>query len=194
MGALVLLVLGGIWQWHTVSHRVLDERGVYAKVLEQGLDKAPLTSVTKRLWMWRFGIERWEERPILGWGPRNLHFVAKDYPIIKKLPHVSMLHNTYVDILARFGLIGFVLYAVQCLLVLGGTLRGYRKGIIEKDLAVFLVGAGGMLLVWSLTDVRLNHPQMSFFVALLGGIGYGVGLKARALPAPGEAPARGQRA
>ncbi len=36
-----------------------------------------------------------------------------------------------------------------------------------------------MLLIWSFFDVRLNHPAMSFFVAIIGGTAYGAGMRAR---------------
>ncbi|SCX76515.1 O-antigen ligase family protein [Thiohalorhabdus denitrificans] len=168
-----LMVLMAL-QSDKIYSRITSEGKVISQIIEEGVDKAEVTSISKRVLMWRWGINRWMERPWFGWGPRNLHFVAKKDPIIEKVPKLTHLHNTFIEILVRFGVVGFAFFFFQWILIFNAIRTTWQKSIIPPPLANFLIAGWVLWVVWSFFAFRLNHPEMSFFIALLGGVPYGI--------------------
>jgi len=68
------------------------------------------TSTSTRIEMWKNGIEAFKARPILGWG--NLDSIMSAFPSqwekLKLLDDFNHLHNEYIDVLAKKGLVGFI--------------------------------------------------------------------------------------
>lgn len=92
------------------------------------------SSTGLRLKMMEFGLQSFSEHPILGWGNRGSASIAKEKGNERyrspepdgRLIWFPHLHNTYLEILVRFGGVGFLMFIaalLSCVLRLKRSLR-----------------------------------------------------------------------
>lgn len=92
-------------------------------------EELPNNSGAKRLWMWEYGLEKWSERPWIGWGARAGGELMREHPK-PFLRHFRDYHNIEVSLLTRFGVVGTVLFASLFFLVFRELYRAYRRDIV----------------------------------------------------------------
>ncbi len=186
----VLLVGGLLLGGESVARRLGDDSAAYqaladmAQVEDVGptLGALPQDSVGLRLRLFGLGFERWRERPLTGHGPNAGDGViaAAGDPVLQSMAH---LHNTYLELLVRFGALGLAAFAA----VVGGLAAGVRQevrsGAVPAELGLFLAGALALTLIWSAFDFRLLTQDFRFYAVLLGGIALGLGLPRRGVVA-----------
>lgn len=185
--ALGMLLVGGVLLGgESVARRLGDDSAGYqalagmaqAREVGPAFDALPQDSVGLRLRLFGLGLERWRERPFTGHGPNAGDGViaGSGDPVLHSMAH---LHNTYLEVLVRFGALGLAALAA----VLGGLAVGLRRevraGSVPADLGLFLAGALALTLVWSAFDFRLLTQDFRFYAALLGGVALGLGLPRR---------------
>jgi O-antigen ligase len=196
--ALTAVLLGGMLaiSLGQVVTRVQEERDSIEMLARGEFEQAPRTSVSWRFDINRFGLEKWRERPLFGWGPESVQrLVAEsnrpqlympqgkgDRIELKPLAH---LHNTYLEILFRFGIVGALLVATLLILLWRASWRASRHGIVPREQALFGVGALGLLIVWSLFNFNVPQFEWRDYVVLTFGLAYSFHLRAR-----GFAPSR----
>jgi O-antigen ligase len=170
--ALIILSLN----WNTIQKRLSAENQELRSVVTEGLDVATLSSSTYRLHMWRFGLHKWSERPLVGWGPGSTqHLVAQQEDVA--LRHTSgvpwdHLHSAYIEILVQLGLTGGVLMLLICILMIRGLILAFREGFIPMDWLLFLLGNFVLIAVYSLTDFRHLQWNWRFYWLLISGIAF----------------------
>ena len=150
--------------------------------------QAPPTSNYLRRAALEFGIEKWRQRPLLGWGAESSGALiaesGRDDLLFREGIWVRHLHNTYLEILVQFGLFGLLISA-GCLFFLARGLQvACREGRLSYDYCSFFAGVLVLVLIWSLFDYRLPHRDGRVFWMLLAGFAYGVVLRS-----PGGRPA-----
>ena len=178
----------------TVTTRLSEEREVFAAAWRGDFQAVPSAGFGVRVHTFRFGVTKWLERPFFGWGPGSTEYLIS-HSGLPQLRHSELiegewqegpnwldhLHNTYLEILVRFGLVG----ALLILSVLGLLARGFwvahREGRLPSDYCWFLTGALGLMALWSLSDFRLLHPDWRSYWILMGGI-MGTSWMRRGLP------------
>jgi O-antigen ligase len=171
--AITFVVLAVVFNWKIITERVAYEKEVYGIVLSEGLDQAPLDSSTYRLHLWKFGITKWLERPVLGWGP------GMTDPLIEaenaeELRHdgkesFDHLHNAYLELLLQLGLVGLCLVLCLAALMTVCLVRNFRQGKISIFWFSFLFGNFVLISVYSLTDFRHLHWNWRFYWLILAG-------------------------
>ncbi len=181
LAAVALIILAALSaNWDTITKRVFVEQQELSIVVSKGLEEAPLGSSTYRLHLWRFGIERWLERPLMGWGPGTTYgLIDAENSIALKNPDGSSfdhLHNAYLEVLFQLGLIGLILIAVTTFLVISICVSQYKAGRISKYLFAFLLSNFVLILVYSLTDFRHLHWNWRFYWMILSGIVFSLAL------------------
>ena len=128
-----------------------------------------------------FGLEKWSERPWLGWGADMSRELIRDSDreqlYIDAGRPLRHLHNTYLEALVQFGIIGLGLLALPILWLATGTARACRERRLPPDLCLFFGGALLFTLLWSLFDYRLAHHDWRVFWILLAGSAYSLILK-----------------
>ncbi len=142
-------------------------------VLRDGLDQAPLNNVTWRLHMWRFGLRRWAQHPLLGLGPGSVTYEIRQtsdpslrHPGGEPWDH---LHSAYVMTLFTFGLVGFGLFGAVGFVLYRQAARAYRDGRLPREIYALVAANLGMILVYSLTDFRqLNHDWRAYWILAAG--------------------------
>ena len=85
---------------------------------------------------------------------------------------MDQLHNTYLEILVRFGIVGALLLITGALLLIRAVFRAYGAGLMPRDYFLFLLGSFGLVAVWSLFDFRALHTDWRAYWACLAGTAY----------------------
>ncbi len=136
-----------------------------------------------RVGLLRYGLERWRERPWFGWGPgTRVAAMASSVP-----RDVGHLHNTYLELLVRLGLVGALIFGAGLWLVARSVWRGVRAGKLAPDSFVFIVAAFAVAAMWAAANFRPTS-EVRFLMILLGAMAYSTAWSARPLGKPSSAP------
>lgn len=173
LGLIGVLVAGFILAGNldAVHKRIESERTAIQTVLTDGLDAAPAASVTVRLRLWRYVLERFADAPLIGHGFGDV----KDIIDRDLRPRVALLenerydhvHNSYLQTLWGQGLIGTALWAALAWVLIRDALRAARTDRQRQALLPAMWAVLAFTAVWAMFDYRLSHPDMRFFSILL---------------------------
>ncbi len=171
-GLLAIAVLPFLANLERVKARFTEEAPALEVALEQGTRHAPSDSIGYRLRLWTLGTEKWSERPILGWGPGGARalIATGDDTGLRTFRH---LHNGYLQVLVEFGIVGALLVAAALFLAVKALWNARRRVIVPHSVYVFLLGALGISLIWSLSNFQAVHVPWRYFWFLLAGAMYG---------------------
>lgn len=129
---------------NSVKERVLQS-ATEIKIYLAG-EQAP-DSVNIRMKMWSNGIEAFEDKPFIGWGDLSsikLNY-APDWEAINLQGDFNHLHNSFIDELAKRGVVGFA-----ALIFLLGVPFYYFLGVMRSGhINVVPFGAAGIILILS---------------------------------------------
>jgi O-antigen ligase len=175
----VTLVAGLVLaNFHTIRYRSLSEAEIVQAIVAGETAEVPIVSaVGARFHLTRHGLKAWLERPVFGWGPSTQ--VAEFAQ--KPLSDFGHLHNTYLEILARFGLVGALLLGAGIALMIGSLATAYRSGRLPHDYFLFILGAFGLLAIWSAANFRLS-ADWRFYWILFAALAYTFRLHAASRP------------
>ncbi|WP_347278783.1 O-antigen ligase family protein [Plasticicumulans sp.] len=171
LGAVLLLAVFGYANRQAFEQRLEAEQEVVATVGEAGLAAASASSITTRLRLWQFVLERWPQAPLLGHGFGGLQTVVDT----QLRPRAALMageaydhvHNSYLQALWTQGAIGILLWALLVGLLLRDVQRAARVDPRVRAWLPAVWGALGFVAVWACFDYRLSHPDMRFFSILL---------------------------
>lgn len=118
------------------------------------------TSVGLRLDMWKAGLEAFLRDPLIGSGPSGTEAVVSEliasdqiHPAVQNFRH---LHNQYVEVMARHGMIGLTTYLLLMAVTLGLFLKKSHSEVLEvKALAL-----GGAFFVTLHAVVNLTQSML----------------------------------
>jgi O-antigen ligase len=157
--ALSVVVTGS---YHSVAERLGREHEDFERLVKLETEGYNEYGFGVRVLLNIFGIEKFKERPLFGWGPGT---DFKKYG----MPH---LHNAYLEVLVRFGLAGVVFFALLAFFLFHGLLWAKKKAGMPPDLWLFLLGTFLLTALWCLTDYRLGRADFRFFFIFIAGISY----------------------
>lgn len=175
-GGAIVLVLLGYANLDKMATIFSQEHQLIPAILRFDLAHIPLnqsdsvpSSIGQRIHLYAFGIEKWWERPIFGWGPGMVKELLDKQPVLNELPH---LHNSYIQILTELGLVGAAIFGLAFGVLVRALRHSYQEGTISADLLLFIAAAWTALAVWSLTDTRLVHADERFLLLVLTAVSY----------------------
>lgn len=117
----------------------------------------------RRVHLAYFGLQNWQQRPLLGYGPVAVQpLLAKD-PDFHIHPH---LHNTYVQLLVEVGLVGTLAFIALFLLV-AACLWRYRPADshgMQRDIYALIIASTASLGIWSGASFHLHSTDWRFAV------------------------------
>ena len=199
IGWLLFLIVLSIFILTIANSNLIKQRakGVVSTIkaiLTQKEDRLSNKSISDRYFLFKFGLKKIKERPIIGWGAGStipLIKMSKDPKLARhhptgKLEWYDHLHNLYLEIGVRFGIIGFLLIGLTMFILLHRLKTTYNYGLISKDMYLFLTGTIALFAICALSNFRILHPDHRFFWAIIGGTIYGLGMPAKSSPLKGE--------
>lgn len=153
------------------------------------------SSMGYRLLMWRIGLGRLAERPWLGWGPGTTEMLLKQAgePLLTQhvttkdgrelylsLPH---LHNLYLEVLVRFGLLGGVLFFALPWLLLKGVWNTYRHGQVPWDYTCLMLALWGFAAIQQFFDFQVFKFAWRNYCVILAALSFAGPLQSRRMDA-----------
>ena len=104
-------------------------------------------AVSVRMALYKLGIEKWQERPLLGWGLRTTPSLITESQRDMAGQHHMHLHNTYLDALVGLGVVGTGLLIAAFVLLLREALLAWRRGWVPVAGFWALIGSVGIVLI-----------------------------------------------
>jgi O-antigen ligase len=177
MALFALLIVGNLPQ---IQKRLIYERQTFEATWDRNFDQVPTHGFGVRVQAFRYGLSKWLERPIFGWGPGSTQYlISHSGEQILQQPlsgggyvWLDHLHNTYLEVLFRFGLVGALLILTVLGLLLRGLWIAHLEGRVPTDYMLFLTGTLPLMAVWSLSDFRLLHPDWRSYWILIAGMAH----------------------
>ncbi|PXX89312.1 hypothetical protein DIT71_15535 [Marinobacter vulgaris] len=143
--ALVALILSGIL-WTATSSSVVDrftrETGTISLALAGEFDNLPADSAGVRLRSWHHALPWIREKFWFGWGPDGSEVIMQESGALPAAlrDHFGHLHNTYLDIMARYGFVGLLLYLLLLAWFARLIVRSYREDALSPGAYLFGIG------------------------------------------------------
>lgn len=141
-----LLLVIGLSGWYFASSdqfTVRFERSLVAvdTLLTEGLSSVPQSSTGQRIHMWAAGLDAFSNSPILGHGGHAAKGIIQAAPYMTEYYKNanSHLHNTYIDLLARFGIIGLLWYLALLTFIYKCATQAHRDGVMGKGMYQFTI-------------------------------------------------------
>ncbi len=177
----VVLVVALLFGVVKSNEAIFDERVAQFKddtfalmMLQFDEIEADNPSFAIRVAMNQQGFLRWLERPWIGWGsggiPRDQFFSAET-DLTRHTPH---FHNTYLEFMLRFGLVGGVIFLLLVWQLFSGLRTARRQHKVDKDIYFFLIGMSLLFAVWCLADFQLSSTNWRFFFCVVFGFVYAI--------------------
>lgn len=147
------------------TQSVIDDvesgRGVFPSGAEAiADDKLPL-AFRIRLELMANAIRLWEQNPLLGQGPDWLpQWAARPY----KLSEFHLLHNGYLEVLIRYGLLGMAFYIVLYGWSIRQVLAAAKAGLIDWSAAQFYISG---LALFAIALLSNSHIRLATGEALM---------------------------
>ncbi|MBY6030308.1 O-antigen ligase family protein [Halomonas sp. DP8Y7-1] len=119
--------------------RLATENSVIMSAMLGNWDDVPYSSIGTRLHTWRAGLEWFAERPILGWGGegRGLVIDHTDWLPTHIKEEYGHLHNTLLDFLVSYGLLGLSVISVLVVWTGLGSYKSWKAGVMPTEVFVF---------------------------------------------------------
>jgi len=89
-----------------------------------------------------------------------------------KIGLYTHFHNFFLDILVQLGMIGLLFYMIFFYKLVQQLIRSRRKGDVDLDVFLFVVGSLALIGISCLTDQPLNHPKGLYLLVFLSGTCY----------------------
>jgi len=186
LGALsVVVLLVASLGAEKITQRLTAESDIYQRILAGEIKDMPKTSVGWRVHMQVFAWQRFRERPLLGWGPYTKQVIDNSD---LGLPW-GHLHNSYWEVLLRFGLVGGVLFAAGIGWLVRGLWLSYRRDPAEEPVMLGVLGGLLALAVWAMIDYKFTGWENTALLWLLAGAAASRAFRVALGPAPGATPA-----
>ncbi|HDB1443604.1 TPA: O-antigen ligase family protein [Vibrio cholerae] len=161
---LSIILLSGVF--YTIFQPKINARIVQTQNEIALIKQGNLTSsIGIRLDLWMHGVDIIAQNPLFGVGDSGLQDSISQMtnPGAAIQPH---LHNQYLDLLARYGIVGTLVIFLFCLaLVLNLNNSGfeYIGNPLVNSMLMMLIFAG-------LTDVPLHHTHIIYLLTILCGL------------------------
>lgn len=157
-----------------IAGRLGNEIEVMHQLLEGDAKKVPYSSIGIRVHTW---LEAWKwikQRPITGWGYEVRGKVFSESTVLPDwvIRNYGHFHNSYIEILLSYGLIGIFFLITLYSVIVRQTWRAWRSGRMPTD--VFLFGLA-FFIFWILvnfTESYLIGRIGVYFTGLIGGCLY----------------------
>jgi O-antigen ligase len=157
--------------------RVASGTEDFKKLIEGKIDSQAVnitdSSMLERFKIYELFLEKWKERPILGYGPGTSEILLKrvggHYEPLSRFDH---FHNVVFDLLLQLGVVGLILYAGCFCIIIRQLVHGKRHARIELDYYLVALGGFSLIAVTGQFAQPLAATRGLYAVGLLGGIGY----------------------
>lgn len=140
---------------------------------EETFTKADVYLGSGRIWIWTEVLNLFMKKPILGNGPGNNVYFAQKFDVAQySMGYGKAVHNSYLDLLLNYGVVGFVLMMAFWILCVKVVLIKMWINGKHLDLSYYLVAFCVLLVAITsmfLSSVFINTTAVSQIMFVLTG-------------------------
>lgn len=171
---ITILMIAGIWAaaQTPISSKVDRENGTISLIIQGRLSEVPLDSSGIRIRSWYYALPWIAQAPLLGWGPDGSKLIMQESDALPEnlKKHFGHLHNTYLDLLAQYGLLGLTFYLSLLGWFMNRLVQAHRNRTIPPSAFIFGVG---FLVYWLIVNtfesyMLFSSGKYAFSVVLAG--------------------------
>ena len=173
---LVISLAAAFTQYKLIQGRLFTEPGTWNQLIQGDIHAIPSTtesgevmSIGMRVNMMEFGLEKWTERPLFGWGPGAskmlIHCCAPG-----SFKRFNDLHSAYLEALLRFGLVGSLLGIALVLFLVRDAIKAMQRGVLPNDIFLFVIVGLALHLVVAIANYRVVNYDWRFYWIFFSGI------------------------
>jgi O-antigen ligase/polysaccharide polymerase Wzy-like membrane protein len=131
-----------------------------------------------RLYGWKLALQAWWSHPLIGLGIGNFEYLSASYDfVLGANSQGSSPHETYLYLLANFGLVGTAAFLVILVRTIRENLRVMRSALVWAPVAAALAFAlANNMIGWFADDSGFFGPHASYVVWLLVGLSEAISL------------------
>lgn len=171
-GVLLLVMIGVFRNADSFMRRTAPDFKVAESILRGEVDKYPKSSFFLRFKVQKFAIEKWLERPLAGWGTGSSRPLIESSGRTELFNELSKswlgrMHNAYLEILVRFGLVGLCFLGVAFAYAFKSINRAKGQGLISARFWLFVRGSLTILLLWGCTATFTSPAWQGYWVMLM---------------------------
>ena len=170
-------------QYSTIEARLTTESETWSQLAEGEISAIPSTreggqvkSIGIRVNMLEFGIEKWLERPVFGWGPGATKMLI-ECCAPESFQRFNDLHSAYPEILLRLGLIGALLILALNIFLARDAIGATRRGELPRDILLFVAVCVALHWVVAIANFRLLNYDWRFYWIFFAGIAMAFSLR-----------------
>jgi len=163
------IVIGSVF-YPAVEKRLASESHVISAVSKGEVNDLPLTSIGIRIATWIYAADKIKERPILGWGANSRKALIQEGPFPDSIKQrFGHFHNSYIELLLAYGLVGFLCVSFVTFLLLKGAWRAAKRGDTYFGLGV--LSAWAFFMVANFFESYVIFNSGIYYFVLVGGAG-----------------------
>lgn len=163
-------------QYKNIKNRFIEENYLYEKILKFDIKEIPYSSIGARIHFINYGKQLICERPFFGWGPgtSSTQYLAKKDNIFltqsekENLSAFSHLHNLFLEVVVRFGLVGFAIYFISVVVFI--YFFKLKNKTIETNILNYCIVFTVLNLYFNIYDFRYIYQDYRNFLILYLGI------------------------
>ena len=182
-GILLVMLLGIGLNRQIILDRIMPDLAVVQSLsASRSVDTETPSSFGYRLKVQQFGLQRWSEHPLIGWGTSSTRRLIAESgrsdlwhePTQEWLRHV---HNGYLEILIRFGLLGAGIFLFSVVSLFRGFLSdGAWQQLQPGNLSWLFAGTLLMSVIWTGGAFQMTNPGWQAYWAFILASGFSVSL------------------
>lgn len=121
-------------------------------------------------------IESWQwiqKRPLLGWGGNiEKHIISSSKMTDSNGNSIQFghLHNSYMEILANYGIAGLILLIMLCSYLMRCAYKSWRSKVMPTPIYLFLISFLPFWLIVNMFESYFFYSSGEYIVAIVGGI------------------------
>ncbi|MCL1633547.1 O-antigen ligase family protein [Luteimonas sp. SX5] len=104
-------------------------------------------AISVRMSLYEFGMARWRERPLLGWGLRSTSALIAGSGLRLDGQRHAHLHSAYIDALVGMGAVGVCLLGLFLALLMRELAMAWRRGAVSNAMFWMVAGCIGIVLI-----------------------------------------------
>ncbi|WP_020145994.1 O-antigen ligase [Thioalkalivibrio sp. ALJ15] len=172
LGAMVAMLLAAgtltTFSWDHISERWEQTADTVQQTIalpfHGNVEELERDSVGIRVAYWAFAWERFLDRPLVGRGAADQRHLTEEFPIPPQLEdRDDTFHNSHLDILVRFGLVGYGMIAIFTvfLAVAAWRMLGVAGG--TRAIGIYTLAFLPALFFWAMNAQLLHRYTMEHF-------------------------------
>ena len=164
-------------QYKMINSRMSEEKLIYNKILLSEISEIPYTSIGARIHLFDYALSLVKQRPFFGWGPgtsATQYLTAREdvrYPLKDKfeLSNFSHLHNIFLEISVRFGVVGLIIHLLILFYFVKTCFIG-EINIFEDKIYTFFLTFSFLNISFNMYDYRYIYKDYRYVIIVFLGI------------------------